>query len=160
VAVLAAGQVLQVDTAEKVFRQPASETVAALVGLETILSGPVMACEEGLCRVEVCPGVSVEASGVSAPGSHVTLCVHPEEVTIERESDPRRTTARNVFSARIRTVIPHGPARRVEMECPFPLVALVTRRSAESLGLKPGENVSASFKASAVHVFPARRFLG
>ncbi|MEE9229947.1 MAG: ABC transporter ATP-binding protein [Acidobacteriota bacterium] len=157
VAVLAAGRVQQVGSTEEVFRQPACETVAELVGLETILSGPVTACEYGLCRVEVSPGVGVEASGESVPGDYVTLCVHPEEVTIERQSDPSRTTARNVFDARIRSITPHGPGRRVEMECPFPLVALVTRRSAELLALKPGEVVSASFKASAVHVFPSRR---
>lgn len=157
VAVLASGRVQQVGSTEEVFRQPASKAVAELVGLETILSGPVTACEDGLCRVEVSPGVSVEASGESAPGDYVTLCVHPEEVTIERQSDPSRTTARNVFDARIRSITPHGPARRVEMECPFLLVALVTRRSAESLAFKPGEIVSASFKASAVHVFPSRR---
>ncbi|MBI4242268.1 MAG: TOBE domain-containing protein, partial [Candidatus Rokubacteria bacterium] len=33
---------------------------------------------------------------------------------------------------------------------------LVTGRSATDLDLRPGERITASFKASAVHVFPAR----
>ncbi|MEE9218870.1 MAG: ABC transporter ATP-binding protein [Acidobacteriota bacterium] len=160
VAVLDSGHLLQWDTVQEVFHRPASESVATLVGLETILSGTVRESADGLCRVEVSPAVVVEASGEAAAGARVRLCVHPEEVTIERDPRPAQTTARNVFSARIRAVRPHGPARRVEMECPFALAALVTRRSAEELDLKPGDEVAASFKASAVHVFPARERAG
>ncbi len=36
------------------------------------------------------------------------------------------------------------------------IYALVTRQSVEDLALRAGERVTASFKASAVHVFPAR----
>jgi tungstate transport system ATP-binding protein len=159
VAILHEGSLLQYGRTEEVFRRPASEAVARMAGLESILSGPVLACSDGLCRVEVAPGVAVEAlleAAVAAPPARVTLCIHPEEVTIERDSPSGRTTARNVFPARIKAILPHGTARRVELECPFPLVALVTRRSVEDLALRPGDSVTAAFKASAVHVFPAR----
>jgi len=157
VAVLESGRLLQCGPAQEVFRRPADEAVAALVGLDTILSGPVLSCAEGVCRVEVAPGVVVEAAAEAPAGAHLTLCVHPEEVTLERQPAAAQTTARNVFPALIRSLTPHGPGRRVELECPFPLVAVVTRRSAEELQLRPGERVLAAFKASAVHVFPARR---
>ena len=45
-----------------------------------------------------------------------------------------------------------NPLARVELDCGFPLVALVTAQSATDLGLKPGDAVSAVIKATAVHV--------
>jgi len=158
VAVLEAGRLLQIGPTQEVFSRPADAAVAALVGVESILRGVVRKCEEGVCQVEVAPGTVIEAvagAGIeAAPGAHLTLCVRPEEVTLERA--PAQTSARNVFPALIRALSAHGPGVRVELECPFALVAVVTRRSAEELDLRPGGRVSAAFKASAVHVFPAR----
>lgn len=156
VAVLHDGRLLQWGPSQDVFLSPHDPSVAALVGLETILSGPVASSEDGLCRVEVSPGAFIEAAAAPPAGERVTLCIHPEEVRIERPAPGTRTSARNVFPAVIRSLTPHGTGRRVALDCPFPLVALVTRHSAEDLGLRPGERVTASFKASAVHLFPAR----
>jgi molybdopterin-binding protein len=47
-----------------------------------------------------------------------------------------------------------GPLARVTVDCGFPLVAVITNRSLEELGLAVGQDVVASFKASAVHVIP------
>jgi tungstate transport system ATP-binding protein len=43
---------------------------------------------------------------------------------------------------------------RVEIDCGFQLVASITRRSMEDLGLVAGASVVASFKATAVHLIP------
>ncbi len=45
-----------------------------------------------------------------------------------------------------------GPEARVVVDCGFPLVALVTRRSVEELGLVEGARVTAAFKATAPHL--------
>lgn len=156
VAVVDRGRLLQWGPSQEVFRNPRDPSVAALVGLETILSGPVVASADGLVKVEVSPGVTVEAAARAPVGDRVTLCVHPEEVHIERPAPGTRTSARNVFPALIRSLTPYGAGRRVTLDCPFPLVVLVTGHSADDLGLAPGERVTVSFKASAVHVFPAR----
>jgi len=156
VAVLQRGRLLQWGPSQEVFRSPLNQPVAALVGLETILSGPVIASGDGVSRVAVGPGVIIEAATEAPAGDHVTLCIHPEEVHLERPGPGTRTSARNVFPALIQSVTPHGTGWRIALHCPFPLVVLVTGRSATDLDLRPGERITASFKASAVHVFPAR----
>ncbi len=156
VAVMQGGRLLQWGPSQEVFRSPLNQAVAALVGLETIVSGPVISSDDGITRVEVGPGVIVEVAAQVPAGDHVTLCIHPEEVHLEHPAPGTRTSARNVFPALIRSLTPHGTGWRVALECPFPLVVLVTGRSAHDLDLHPGERVTASFKASAVHVFPAR----
>ena len=45
-----------------------------------------------------------------------------------------------------------GPHVRVTIDCGFPLVALVTQRSADDLRLSPGRPVTAHFKATAPHL--------
>jgi molybdopterin-binding protein len=45
---------------------------------------------------------------------------------------------------------PFGERLRVSLATEPPLVAEVTRHSAEALGLQPGQRVHASFKATAV----------
>jgi molybdate transport system ATP-binding protein len=40
----------------------------------------------------------------------------------------------------------------VMVDCGFPLVALVTRASADEMGLAEGTEVTAAFKASAAHL--------
>jgi molybdopterin-binding protein len=49
-------------------------------------------------------------------------------------------------------VVPAPAYVRVVVDCGFPLVAALTRRSVDDLGLAEGTPVTAAFKASAVHV--------
>jgi molybdopterin-binding protein len=49
---------------------------------------------------------------------------------------------------------PQGPLVRVEVDCGFPVMVLITRASAQEMQLKDGLNVTASFKATAVHLIP------
>jgi molybdopterin-binding protein len=42
----------------------------------------------------------------------------------------------------------------VTIDCSFPLVALITRASADEMALAEGQQVTAVFKASAVHLIP------
>ena len=46
-------------------------------------------------------------------------------------------------------------ATHVLVDVGFPLVAAVTARSVNELGLRPGARVCAVFKASAAHLIPA-----
>jgi tungstate transport system ATP-binding protein len=57
-----------------------------------------------------------------------------------------------VFGGKIIKIAPMGPLVRIEADCGFPLLGVITKRSAEELGLKVGSIVQASSKATAVHV--------
>jgi molybdate transport system ATP-binding protein len=47
-----------------------------------------------------------------------------------------------------------GAVERISLDCGFPLVALITRRSREDLGLANGSLLIAAVKATAVHLIP------
>ena len=60
-------------------------------------------------------------------------------------------SARNRFSGIVTRVIKDGVAAQVEMQAgPYRIVSLITRESADELGLKPGVMAVASVKATSV----------
>jgi len=155
VAVLLGGRLRQVGPPEQVFAEPADPEVAAFVGMETIVAGRVVACQDGRVVVDV-NGVHLEAVGEIPPGRAVFLCLRPEDVTLWRKGEAPASSARNRLSGPIRRLTPQGPLVRVVVDCGFPLTARVTRASAQEMGLAEGVEVTASFKASAARVIGVR----
>lgn len=149
IAVLLDGQILQAGDPREVFYLPQDRLVAEFVGVENILEGIITSNEEGVAILEIA-GRKVEGLSLLHPGEEACACIRPEEITIALAKTP--TSARNSFLGTITRLSSFGALVRVEIDCGFPLVALITRRSAEELGLHPGKAVHASFKATGVHL--------
>jgi tungstate transport system ATP-binding protein len=158
VAVLLDGWLAQADATPTVFGMPASEDVARFLGVETILEGRVSALAGGIAEVRVgertvevvCAGRDLE------PGVPVRIGIRPEDVTLVAHGHDGPSSARNHFPGLVQRTSPSTAHVRVVVDVGFPLVAAVTRRSADELGLGPGAAVVAIFKASAAHVLPSR----
>ena len=147
--IIISGEMLQTGAPRELFNLPRGRRIAEFVGVENILGGVVESNEGGIVAVRVNESV-IEAVSNFGPGESVYACVRPEEVTLALAKEP--TSARNAFSARITGVAPQGPFARIELDCGFPLVVVITIRSAEEMGLHVGTHVIASFKATGVHV--------
>lgn len=159
-AVIMQGKVQQSGKPEEVFAGPINEEVAAFVGVENVLTGRVCGQADGLATF--CVGTAeVTVVGEASLGDEMVVGIRPEDVVLEplpRESAV--TSARNRLRGRITRITPVGALARVVVNCGFPLVSLVTRRSVQDLGLVESVSVLASFKATAAHVIrkgPARR---
>ncbi len=164
-AVLIGGRLRQVGTPQVVFTAPADPDVAAFVGVETILAGKVIGVQDGLLIVEAHRHL-LESVGDVQVGGQVYCCLRPEDVTLweidaSDDSSPggdvlQHSSARNRLNGAVRSLMPQGPLMRValDLDCGFPLAALITRASAQQMGLKPGLRLQAAFKASAVHLIP------
>ena len=152
VAVLIGGRLRQIDETAVVFRAPVSEEVARFVGVETIVTGEVTAAERGTVVIDVA-GRPLEITADAAPGERVRVAIRPEDVTLmlPHESGPP-SSARNHLAGRVVHVRASTPHVHVVVDCGFSLVAAVTPRSVDELGLVPGLPVTAVFKASAPHV--------
>ncbi|HMH53092.1 MAG TPA: ABC transporter ATP-binding protein [Candidatus Acidoferrum sp.] len=152
VAVLIGGRLRQVDETAVVFRAPVSEEVARFVGVETIVTGEVTAAGAGTVTVEVA-GRALEIAASAAPGERVRVAIRPEDVTLTLPEDrPVASSARNHLRGRVVQVRASPPHVHVVVDCGFPLVAAVTPRSIDELGLAPGADVTAVFKATAAHL--------
>ena len=152
VAVLMDGRVRQLDETARVFYAPVSEAVARFVGVETIVSGTVLACDGGVTVVDV-DGCALEIAAPAAPGTRVRIGIRPEDVTLVPVAEqPGTSSARNVLPGVIVRVTASAHGTHVVVDCGFPLVAAVTPRSVNELGLLAGGRVVAVFKATAAHV--------
>jgi len=149
IGVMMDGELIQVGKPADVFYAPSDLRVARFVGVENILRGRIASNEGGLAQIGL-NDHSLEAVTDHHPGEEVHVCIRPEEIIISLQ--PPSSSARNSFHGEVKLMALSGPYARVEIDCGLTLAALITRRSAEELGLKVGQQVHASFKATAVHV--------
>jgi tungstate transport system ATP-binding protein len=149
IGVLVDGEIVQQGSPKEIFSSPASRTVAEFVGVENILDGVVTSNSDGIITIDI-GGNRIEAVSDCPSGSPVSAFIRPEDITLSPVKFS--SSARNCFSGTVSRLVPAGPLARVELNCGFRLVSLVTRTSAEELHLESGTEVYASFKATAVHV--------
>ena len=151
------GAVRQVGPVHEVFSAPVDVEVARVVGTENVFPAHLLRREDGLVvlRAEG-PGaaelVAVDPGGLE---DEAYACVRAEEVVVEPD-DGHTSSATNRLAGTIAARREEGPLVRLTLECGVRLVALVTRASAERLGLVPGRRVSAVVKAPSVRVVARR----
>ena len=149
IGVLINGELLQTGSSRDVFTSPRNREVAEFVGVENIIDGVIVSSEDKVATIDI-GGRFIEAISDYTVGEEVCACVRPEDITLV--TSKVSSSARNSFTGEITRVVAAGPLARVEIDCGFPLIALVTKRSAEELGLEKGKQVFATFKATGVHI--------
>ena len=153
VAVMLDGKLRQQGPPEVVFSSPIDSEIANFLGVENVLPGEVTSSNEGKISVSI-QGQLLEAIGAEKTGRKIFFCLRPEDITIWKATDMPPSSARNIISGNITSILPQGPLLKIKINCGFTLTALITRTSAHDLELELGNKVSASFKASAAHLIP------
>jgi tungstate transport system ATP-binding protein len=149
IGVIINGELLQTGSPGDIFSTPQDTRVAELVGIGNILSGVIVNRDNELVTIDV-GGYLIQAISDYSIGEEVHALIRPEDITLALHKDA--SSARNTFEGRITRVFPVGALVRVEVACGFPLLAVVTKRSAQDLNLAVDNRVYATFKATAVHV--------
>src|SRR5690606_27293191 len=157
VAVIQEGRIVQVGTPTDVVMDPATPFVAAFTGAELLLDARVTGYADELLTVQLPGGVQLHAVAAPGhgfrPGAPVHVAYRPEDIVLS--TGEAETSARNRLSLRVASLVPAGSLIRVRLEGGVELAALVTRESAERLGLAPGRPVIAHLKATALRAYPA-----
>lgn len=149
IGVLMNGEILQTGSPDDIFSLPKSRELAEFVGVENILNGVIVARDNNLVTIDV-NGSLIQAISRYDIGEEVHALIRPEEVTLALHKEA--SSARNTFEGRIDRILQVGPLSRVKVVCDFPLLSVVTKRSAEDLSLTVGKKVYATFKATAIHI--------
>jgi molybdopterin-binding protein len=160
------GKVLQYGPPEHVFRHPASPYIAEFLGAENVfagmarvltdrapdwLEGESAAAARGYHALEFRAGpLTIYTVGATPDGAGYAV-IRAEEVVLSLT--PQTTSARNLFRGTVIEVSTLGAFARVTLDVQgTPLVAAVTTRSVQEMGLKEGVEAYATFKAMAVHL--------
>jgi tungstate transport system ATP-binding protein len=158
IAVLAGGRLLQTGRPEEVFYSPSRRAVAEFLRTGNLLPAEVVSTDGRLATIRVA-GHTLTATSPLAPGSRVLACIHPEEIQLALAGDasagrPPAEGRRAGLAGTIVAVTDRGPTLRVDLDCGFPLRALVTRRVAREMSLGPGVAVVAALAPASVHLIP------
>jgi molybdate transport system ATP-binding protein len=146
VGVIVDGQVLQLGAAAELLAAPADAFVASFTGAN-LLHGNARPGLDGL--TEVVLDDATVAYSTDAGGGRVGLAVYPWEIALARTQPA--DSAVNHIRGEVRSLVALGNRVRVRVG---PLTAEITAASAERLGLREGEAVVASFKATAARLVP------
>jgi molybdate transport system ATP-binding protein len=152
IAVVEDGRISQRGARDELLRRPRSRYVADLMGLNFFQGRAVGEEAPGLAVVQTDDGV-LRVVG-PRPGESVFVAVDPKDITLHLA--PPAGTAQNLFAGTIAQLVPEPPFGervRVTLRTRPPLVAEVTARAVERLGLREGAAVHAAFKATAPAVY-------
>jgi molybdate transport system ATP-binding protein len=146
IAVIVQGRIVQVGTPAELVAAPADTFVADFTG-GNLIPGRAHAGRDGLTEVVLADGTRLFSTDSVA--GEVGVVVYPWEIAVAR-SAPSDSTQNHV-RAPVISLVPVGNRVRVRVG---PVTAEVTAASAERLGLRPGEAVVASFKATGTRLVP------
>jgi molybdate transport system ATP-binding protein len=138
------GRIVQEGTMKELRTHPRSFYVADLVGINLYRGTARGDCVD----LDVGGRMIVPNAGLGA----VFAVVHPRAVAVHRKRP--EGSPRNVWSGRITALETEGERVRARIEGLIPVVAEITPRAAEDLGLRRGDEVWVSVKASEVTVYP------
>ena len=151
VAVMIDGTIAQTGLSREIFHEPGNRRIARFVGVQNIIPGRVVFRKDGLTTVEA--GGRRIISATPPPDEEVEMVIRGEDISLHRR-EPMHEEAENLFSATVAAIEPTAPFVNVTVHCGCDLVALVTARRAETLGLAVGMQVWVSLQAKAVHLIP------
>ncbi|MGB9938463.1 ATP-binding cassette domain-containing protein [Methanosarcina sp.] len=145
VVVIRRGEVMQEGDPESVFKRPSPDFVAEFLGTN-VLKGKVKALEGKLAVIEA-EGLEIYSSDPAELGEKIAVSIRPEEVILAREAV--ESSARNILRGKVSGVFKKEHLVVIEVKMgSAEIKAVITPTSCELLGLEPGREIYAVFKAS------------
>jgi tungstate transport system ATP-binding protein len=150
IGILNGGRLLQLGSRDQIFLRPATETVAAIVGVENRLLGMVQDCEGEFATIAL-NGFKIYARAQLSANAKVVVCIRPDEISLGPHNCRRQ--GRNQYSGRIVEVSAGIDSQRIVIECGLGrLIALVRSQELIALGLGLGDAADLAIDADALHV--------
>jgi len=146
VAILDAGRIVQTGTLAEVTAHPRSRYVADLVGVNLVagnVAGGLLTTVSG-ARVVIADAL---------PGPSFAM-IRPHSVVLSRHTVDD-SSVRNSWSGTITDIDRLGDRVRVGIEGQVMITAEITVAALDALGLRPGDSVTASVKATDIEAYPA-----
>ena len=151
--VMDGGRSVQQGPVYEVFSRPANLAVAGIVAVETVQPGIVLEPGE-LATVSVGNRKLLAlATDLPPDTTEVYICIRGEDVILMKGA-PVQSSPRNCLPAVVRGMSREGPMVRINLDCGFPLMALLTKQACEELDLAENAEVLALIKAPQIHLIP------
>lgn len=151
VAVLDKGNMLQQGTPDEVFHHPKSKFVADFTGIKNFFKVSVNSKPDSELAEAVILGTELKFILVNVPGiSEGFILIRSTDIILSDTSAGLSTV--NNLHGTVQEIVPSGYGYEVLLDVGIPLYVQITAASQEKLGLIPGKQVLACFKAPAVRL--------
>lgn len=148
------GQIIQTGSVPDVLNRPANLTAAAVLGMDTVQLGHITEISDGLAKVNVAGTLLVAMAGELPSGTtEVLVCIRAEDVVVAKH-EMNQISSRNQLTGTIHSLTPEGALVRVEVDCGFPLKALLTKNAQNDLSLEKNTQVTVLIKVPQIHLIP------
>ena len=153
IAIVNQGRIVQHGLIEEVFRRPLTPAIAKIVAVETVQRARVLRADEELVTVSVGEARLIAAArDFPSDVKEAFVCIRAEDVLLLKSIQTIPASARNRLPGIVKSLTREGPMFRIELDCGFPLTALLTRQACEELALRENDRVLALVKATNVHL--------
>jgi ABC-type Fe3+/spermidine/putrescine transport system ATPase subunit len=159
IAVMDAGRVVQIGSAQELYNRPATRFVADFVGEANFISGRVAATGP-TCRIDTPAGALLSACEPVPPaGATVTCCVRPERITIApataaQASPPAGAERASTLSAVVESATYLGEMRQYLCRLASGELWRVTVLATRDPALAPGARVHLTIAPADVAIIP------
>jgi|GEM_PF-2230411 len=144
------GRLAQAGSAAEVLSRPLSLDIAEFSAAENILSGTL--ARRGGGTVLNCGPLAIEVVSERAAGKAAAV-IRPEDILVSPR--PIASSARNSFRGTVLTLADLGAVIALSVDCSGVLFSVfLTRVSCAQMGLAAGSDVTLTFKATSVRLFP------
>jgi molybdate transport system ATP-binding protein len=150
--VMDCGEIIQHGPVLDVFNRPANLAAAGIVGIETVRPGKIVCRRDGLAYLAIGEAVLTAVDrDLPAECQDVCICIRAEDVILSQD-EQAHSSPRNRLRAVVRSIMPEGSMVRIELDCGFPLMALLTKQGYEEMALNENDTTFALIKAPQIHL--------
>ena len=147
IALMKAGEIVQVGNIKELLAKPKNEFAARLLGYENVFRAKLVQTERDFSILDV-EGVKFRVSGEV---THVGLvAVRPEDITVELS--PINDLNANVLRASILDYTDLGPIVMMDTNAGLPMKVVLAKSSFIEKGLETGKEVWLKFKVTSVKI--------
>ena len=152
-AVMQAGRILRAGPVEEMLSEPSLLPILGPRQAGSVLTGRIAerSGRDGLCLIAFSGGELIVPGHSGEVGDTVRMRVPAQDVILSR-TRPEGLSALNIWQVRVLRLEPgQGPGVAVQLQAGTDrLLARITKRSVERMGLAPGQTIYAILKATAV----------
>ena len=145
IALIMGGEIIDVGPPKEIFHAPKNKRIANFVGIENIIEGKIINFENGYAEVKT-EHYNVHCLSKFDSGE-MTLFIRPEYIVLSKEIF--KSSIRNNIKSRVKEILIISK-ELVQVTLENNLKAYITVNAMEDLNLEIGDEVYASFKATAV----------
>jgi len=143
IGLLLNGDLIQLDTPEEVFRNPATKAAADFLGYKNVFSGRIRNN-----RIEI---NGIEITTLVSQSEMAYIAIQSNDIILSKKKI--LSSARNSFFGEVIKVIQRGSYVEVVLDVGVLLYVDITYHSCQEMGVEPGSRLWVTCKTSAVKVF-------